>query len=136
MAANPPFSLYKVTSAGMSFCLAVTLITSPGCASKDPSFEQGREIYKNVCLACHGLNGGGVLYSKSVLNKNPAVTGNPKEVIEVILYGRTGSGAMPGWGRKLNDQEVAAVTTYIRQAWDNRADAVTAAMVQKIRGKE
>jgi alcohol dehydrogenase (quinone), cytochrome c subunit len=54
----------------------------------------------------------------------------------VILYGKAGSGTMPGWSKKLNDQEVAAVTTYIRQAWSNQAEAVTAAMVQKIRGKE
>jgi mono/diheme cytochrome c family protein len=136
MAATPPSSLWNMTSAGASLALALILVTSPGCGSQDPSFEHGREIYKNACLACHGLNGAGVLYSKSVLNNNPFVTGNPDELIAVILFGRMGSGAMPGWSKKLNDQEVAAVTTYIRQAWSNQAEAVTAAMVQKIRGKE
>ncbi len=43
---------------------------------------------------------------------------------------------MPGWREKLNDQEVAAVATYIRQAWSNQADAVTPAMVTKVRTKE
>ena len=57
-------------------------------------------------------------------------------MIAVILFGRQGAGAMPGWREKLNDQEVAAVATYIRQAWSNQADAVTPAMVTKVRTKE
>ena len=96
----------------------------------------GQEIYKTDCLACHGVNGEGVLYRQSVLNKSAVVAGNPDEVIAVILFGRQGTGLMPGWQGKLNDQEVAAVATYIRQAWSNQADAVTPAMVTKVRTKE
>ena len=32
-----------------------------------------------------------------------------------------------------NDADIAAVMTYIRQAWDNNADPVDAAMVTRIR---
>ena len=42
---------------------------------------------------------------------------------------------MPGWKMMLTDQEVAAVATYIRQAWSNRADPITPALVQAIRTK-
>jgi mono/diheme cytochrome c family protein len=33
----------------------------------------------------------------------------------------------------LNDQEIADLATYIRNAWGNRADAVTAGQVAKVR---
>lgn len=116
--------------------LAFIVVAFMGCLKKtDPNFLQGQELYKTYCVACHGVNGGGVLYSKSALNNDVFVTGDPKEVIAVILYGREGAGTMPGWKMTLNDQEVAAVATYIRQAWSNRADPVPSAMVTEVRTK-
>jgi mono/diheme cytochrome c family protein len=116
--------------------IVIIVVTAMGCHHKvDPSFQKGKEIYKNYCVACHGLHGGGVLYKKSALNKDIFVIGNPNNVIAVILYGREGAGTMPGWSVTLNDQEVAAVATYIRQEWSNRATPVTPAMVTKIRRK-
>jgi mono/diheme cytochrome c family protein len=103
----------------------------PGAA---PSFEHGKKIYQHDCQACHGPEGGGVLYSTTVLNGSALVTGNADQVIAIILYGKDeGEGVMPGWHTKFSDQEVAAVATYIRQAWSNRADPVTAEMAAKVR---
>ncbi len=90
---------------------------------------------KTIALACHGENGGGVLYSKSALNNSALVLGEPDKVIAVILFGRQGAGAMPGWRETLTDQEVAAVTTYTRQAWSNQAGAIAPAMVTEVRRK-
>jgi cytochrome c553 len=113
--------------------IIILVVMSLGCSQKvDPSFAQGKKIYENYCVACHGSNGGGVLYRKSALNNSALVLGEPDKVIIVILYGREGAGTMPGWRETLNDQEVAAVATYIRQAWSNRADAITPAMVTEI----
>lgn len=64
------------------------------------------------------------------------MVGDPKPVIATILNGRKGHlGLMPSWKDKLSDQEVAAVVTYIRHAWSNRAPAVTPATVAGLRGK-
>ncbi len=124
----------KLIIIGLYLCIII--VASNGCFRRtDPSFQQGQEIYKADCLACHGPNGGGVLYIKSALNNNAFVTGDPNELIAVILFGREGAGAMPGWKMTLTDQEVAAVATYIRQAWSNRADPITSAMVREIRTK-
>jgi mono/diheme cytochrome c family protein len=118
-------------------CLTIGAVVFLGCGPKtDPSFQQGQEIYKTYCIACHGVNGSGILYRESVLNSSAFVTGDPEAVITAILYGKQGTGLMPGWHMKLTDQEVAAVATYIRQAWSNQADPVTAAMVAKVRTKE
>jgi mono/diheme cytochrome c family protein len=126
--------LRKWISTSAWVCLAVMAVAFLGCTPETaPSFEQGEQIYHNVCLACHGRSGGGVLYSETVLNGSAFVTGNPDKVIATILYGKEGEGSMPSWDKKLTDQEVAAVATYIRQAWSNQADPVTAAMVAKVR---
>jgi mono/diheme cytochrome c family protein len=134
MSILPPTLFRKLIPASAWVCCAVMAFASLGCAPEtSPSFERGKEIYKNDCLTCHGSNGGGVLYSETVLNGSAFVAGNPDKVITTILFGKEGEGSMPGWDKKLTDQEVAAVATYIRQAWSNRADPVTAAMVAKIR---
>jgi mono/diheme cytochrome c family protein len=117
--------------------IAFIVVTFIGCLKKtDPIFLQGQNLYKTYCVACHGVNGGGVLYNKSVLNNDAFVTGDPEEVITVILYGREGAGTMPGWKMTLNDQKVAAVATYIRQAWSNGAAPVSAVMVAEVRNTQ
>ena len=44
----------------------------------------------------------------------------------VATEGAPTGAAMPAFGWKLTDAQVAAVTTYIRNAWGNAAPAVTA----------
>ena len=57
-------------------------------------------------------------------------------MIATVLNGRKGSlGQMPTWKDKLDDQQIAAVISFIRQAWSNRAPAVTPAMVAATRSK-
>jgi mono/diheme cytochrome c family protein len=123
----------KLMTVRLYLSLVVIVIASIGCFQRGGNYEQGHEIYKNYCLPCHGVNGGGVLYNKSVLNNNAFVSGDPNQVIAVILNGREGAGTMPAWKDNLNDQEVAAVATYIRQAWSNQAGPVSPATVQEIR---
>jgi mono/diheme cytochrome c family protein len=41
--------------------------------------------------------------------------------------------AMPGFGWTLTDFEVAAVSTYVRNAWGNRAPSVDTATVSRTR---
>jgi mono/diheme cytochrome c family protein len=44
--------------------------------------------------------------------------------------------SMPAYDWKLSDAQIAAVATYIRNAWGNRASAVTAEDVGKLRAKK
>jgi mono/diheme cytochrome c family protein len=43
--------------------------------------------------------------------------------------------SMPAYAWKLNDAEIAAVATYIRNSWGNSAPVVTASDVAKLRRK-
>jgi mono/diheme cytochrome c family protein len=130
----PYHSRCKLRTRTLYFFIAFIVVAAMGCTQeRAENFPQGQELYQTYCVACHGAQGGGVLYNKSVLNNDPFVRGDPEEVIAVILYGREGAGTMPSWEMTLNDEKVAAVVTYIRQAWSNRADPVTAAMVTKVK---
>jgi mono/diheme cytochrome c family protein len=73
------------------------------------------------------------------------VNGPASRVVRIVLYGLKGdvhvqghvfnSAAMPVFGRvagsayNWNDDKIAAVLTYVRQEWGNKAGAVTAAEV-------
>ena len=98
--------------------------------------KPGQEVFEANCSHCHRSNGEGLPATFPALNKNPFVLGDPKPVIATVLNGRNGSlGKMPTWKDKLDDQQIAAVVTYIRQAWSNRAAPVTPAMVAAARTK-
>jgi mono/diheme cytochrome c family protein len=56
-------------------------------------------------------------------------------VIQIVLHGIQGSltvnggkynGAMPTFGAQLSDVEIAAVLSYVRSQWGNKAGAVSA----------
>ncbi len=117
--------------------LALTLSLSPQSAwGQDDLFQKGKAIYEadGNCADCHRRNGKGLPGSYPAHDGNPFVVGPPEPVIATVLNGRKGNlGEMPSWKDKLDDTQVAAVVTYIRHAWSNRAPGVSPALVAKIR---
>ncbi|HZK14270.1 MAG TPA: cytochrome c, partial [Desulfobaccales bacterium] len=88
--------------------------------------QRGQAVFEDNCAQCHRSNGEGLPATFPALNKNPFVLGDPKPVIATVLNGQKGNlGRMPGWKDKLDDQQIVAVVTYLRQAWSNRAAPVT-----------
>lgn len=103
---------------------------------QDDLFQKGQAVFAGTCADCHRLNGRGLPGTFPAHDGNPFVTGKPAPVIATVLNGRKGNlGQMPSWKDKLDDQQVAAVVTYIRQAWSNMAPGVTPAQVAEIRKK-
>ncbi|MFA4901228.1 MAG: cytochrome c [Desulfobaccales bacterium] len=98
--------------------------------------KQGQQIFENNCAQCHLKSGKGLPGTFPALDKDPFVIGDPKPVLATVLHGRKGTlGQMPSWKDNLDNRQVAAVVTFIRQAWSNRAPAVTPAMAGAARGK-
>lgn len=104
--------------------------------------DDGAEIYMTRCMSCHQMNGRGVSGVFPPLAGTEWVTGDKGVLIRVVLNGLTGeidvegekySGAMPPWQSFLDDEQMAAVLTYIRSSWGNEASEVTAAEVGKVR---
>ena len=87
--------------------------------------KQGQEIFNNTCADCHRTNGMGLPDQFPALKGNAFVQGDPKPVLHTVLHGRHGMlGKMPAWGGKFNDQEIAAVVSYVRNAWGNKAPTI------------
>ena len=98
----------------------------------------GKAIFTAKCAACHQANGAGA-GPYPPLAGNADVTGSDTaNLILTVLNGRSGpiqvngktfSGAMPAWKDQLSNDDVAAVLTYVRSAWTNKAPVVTADQV-------
>jgi len=98
--------------------------------------KRGEEIFDNICADCHRSNGQGLPNKFPALKGNAFVQGDPKPVLHTVLHGRHGLlGKMPAWGGKFNDQEIAAVVSYVRNAWGNKAPVVSPADVVAARQK-
>ena len=102
----------------------------------------GAAIYADECAGCHAANGKGASGLFPSLNGSPAVQQtDPSTLLHVVLRGarsaatdRAPTGAaMPQFDWILNDGQVAAVLTYIRNAWGNVAPPVSAVEVRKTR---
>ena len=104
----------------------------PGDTVNAAQHQRGRALYTNQCAQCHGAQGEGAPRIYPPLAGNPSVTlADAGNAMQVIRHGGFAPATrthprpfgMPPTG--LNHQELADVTTYIRQSWGNRAGAVT-----------
>ncbi len=90
----------------------------------------GKAIYTKNCAACHQATGRGIQGAFPPLAASAFVTGAQTEVATVLLKGR---GGMPDFSASLNDAQIAAVVTYARTSWGNKATPVTDAEVGTLR---
>jgi mono/diheme cytochrome c family protein len=114
----------------------------PATSAPEPTMTAGGAIYADQCSACHGPDGKGVPYLFPSLAGSPNVrSADPTSLMRVLLEGArsvatagepTGPG-MPSFAWKLNDDEAAAVLTYIRNSWGSSAPAVDANEVKQAR---
>jgi mono/diheme cytochrome c family protein len=95
--------------------------------------EQGHGIYAQRCASCHGKDGEGIAGVYPPLDGNSTVL-EPSGInaaravllggFAPLTQGNPRPYSMPPYAQQLSDADVAAVVTYIRQAWSNRASAV------------
>lgn len=99
------------------------------------TMARGARIYDQRCAYCHGDNGQGTPGAYPPLAGNRAVTmDNPANVIQAVRLGgflpaTAGNPrpyGMPPFGHLLDDEEIAAVLSYVRGSWGNDAPLVTA----------
>ena len=110
----------------------------------DPQMQAGAAIYRDTCMACHTGSGAGVnaIFPK-LAGSQIVQQADPTTLVRVVVQGSrsastprapTGPG-MPSLGWRLSDAQVANVVTYIRNAWGNRAERVSAGDVASIKKK-
>jgi mono/diheme cytochrome c family protein len=93
----------------------------------------GEQIFGSVCIACHQPGGVGVEGIFPNLAGNPLITTeDPTYIITTVLNGR---GGMPRFAGTYNDEQIAAIVTYVRGSWGNTGGPVTAEQVAKVRAE-
>jgi mono/diheme cytochrome c family protein len=105
------------------------------------SIARGKIVYTNVCLACHMSYGEGVPNMNPPLINTTYVLGNKAALIKIVLHGfnedvqingQTYSNTMSPHDN-LTDRQIADVLTYVRHSFGNKASAVKAIEVSKVR---
>ena len=101
----------------------------------------GQSHYLNQCAQCHGDHGEGRGDYPPLAGNRTVIMNSSVNLVRIILSGGfapTTEGnprpyGMPPFAHTLSDPEVAAVATYVRNAWGNQAGAVMPLNVQKTR---
>ena len=111
-------------------------------AANDNAMRAGAAIYKDSCAVCHRDSGEGESHLFPRLAGSALVqSDDPTTLAHVVLQGtravatstRPTAPAMPAFDWRLNDAQVAAVITFIRNSWGNAAPPVSADTVAKQR---
>jgi len=117
-------------------------------ADEQALLDKGREVYTQVCFACHGDDGRGARVPGAQadgpplappLAGSPRVLGHQDYAIKTLLHGLSGPlngttypDVMIGMGQN-SDEWVAAIASYVRNAFGNRASLITPAQVARNR---
>jgi len=92
---------------------------------------KGEQVYAANCAACHQATGKGLPPAFPALDGSKVATGPKADHLAIVLHGKAGTAMAPF--ARLSDSELAAVITYERTAWGNKADAVMPAEVKAAR---
>jgi mono/diheme cytochrome c family protein len=105
--------------------------------SKQDSVD-GAAVFAANCAVCHQAAGTGLPGVFPPLAGSSWVGGRDATLAQILLHGVQGAltvngtaynSAMPAFGTQLNDKQIAAVLTYIRSQWGNKAAAVNPTVV-------
>lgn len=119
----------------------LALLSAPFAAAAEANPGPGAALFQINCAACHQPTGEGVKGIFPPLAKSDFLVADKERSIRIALQGYSGpitvngtdyQGVMPP-PPAMDDQQVAAVLSYVRSAWGNTGDAITAAEVAKVR---
>jgi len=115
--------------------ITALLLGGSALEAADPLAE-GSDVYNMVCVMCH--TDGSASEMAPALKGSKLLEGKPNDLILSILQGRAGvtspSALMPpaDW---LTDEQIAAVSQYVRTKFGRNSGPVTSTDVAKIRAK-
>lgn len=144
MTAARTVSPHAARRVALSLAVAAALAAAPTGGAQAPNAQapDGAKIYSTTCASCHQANGLGTEGTYPPLGGSEWATEGEGRIVRILLHGLTGevevagetySGLMPPWGGALKDAELAAVASYVRASFGNRAAPITAATVARLR---
>ena len=97
-------------------------------------FEAGRELYRNVCQACHQPDGRGQEKMAPSLIGSSLLQATPDIPVRILMNGKEGPiGLMPPIGATITDEQIASVLTYVRREWGQAGSPVDPVAVSAVR---
>ncbi len=126
-------------------------IDIPGHFSKAgaKAYELGAEVFHRDahCVTCHQATGEGIPNIYPPLVDSPWVTGDEERLIKLTLHGLWGPITVKGvtydpakglppmtaFKSLLNDEEIAATLTFVRNSWGNKASVISPETVKEVR---
>ena len=114
----------------------------PPTEKNERILARGAKVYEANCAACHQSTGKGISSVYPPLAGNSSVTTHsPINAIRLVLHGGYAPSTirnprpygMPPYGQSMNNEDVAAVVSYIRNTWGNRAPMVQSFEVDRHR---
>ena len=115
--------------------------TAAGPTAPQNPMVLGAEVY-NACTQCHQADGKGLPGQFPPLAESEFVTGDTRRLAAILVNGINGelevkgqkyNSQMPPWKDNYNDEEIAAVLTYIRASFGNKAGPVGKEVVEAVR---
>jgi mono/diheme cytochrome c family protein len=114
--------------------------------TEGPDLRLGEAKFKLVCAVCHNDDGAGKPNQAPPLAGSEWVQMSPARVLRIPLYGLNGPITVKGQqmvfpsgmlaiGATLSEDDLAAILTYVRQAWGNKASPITVEEVKAIKTK-
>ena len=112
------------------------------------SFNRGKALFHGeaACFGCHAPDGAGVLGLGPPLDESEWVTGKDEVFAKILLHGITGPITVNGVKYEtpaempalyvnpmFTDEKIADIMTYSRNAWSNKAPAVSPDLIKKLR---
>jgi len=132
-------------SAMAAYLQSLPQVEAPHARAAVPTptqLQRGASLYETRCAHCHGDDGQGRSRAYVPLAGNRALQRDPPaNLVQVVLGGAFAASTagnprpfgMPPFATELSDEDVAAVLSYVRNAWGNRAPAVQPLDVQRWR---
>lgn len=116
-------------------------VIKPLNAEQQARLEMGKVLYEATCGACHQPHGFGQEGLAPPLADSEWVAMKPSVLSRIVLHGVRGPISVQGrkWDldmpsfNSLDDEQLAAVLTYIRREWDHTYDPIDPADVKKTR---
>lgn len=116
-------------------------VVKPLTAYQQARYDLGRQLYELTCAGCHQPHGFGQEGLAPPLADSEWVAGKEAVLARIVLHGARGpitvlgkkwDADMPSFG-SFDDEQLAAILTYIRREWEHGYDPVEPATVAKIR---
>ncbi len=102
--------LAEIASSGCALLAMTAFVLLIATPARADDVEQGREVYHELCAACHGRDlvaGGGITFDLRQFPKDDFARFKTS-----VLNGK--GRAMPAWADKVNEEDVANLWAYVK----------------------